>query len=234
MLFALTSSQRWAARIGKLRAALCASDEVVSCIDYGAGSPDEHRSPEQMAAGITCQRRLGDVCRGATRPERWDRLLFRIVREVKPEFCLELGTCLGISAAYIGAALKVNGRGHLYTIEGAAAFAEVARRNLAHLGLDNVTVLTGRFQDVLPSLLVRSYGLTFIDGHHDRDATLAYFTQILPHASDVIIFDDIHWSPGMAEAWETIRRSPRIRRAEDMRQIGICWLAPEPASRESG
>jgi predicted O-methyltransferase YrrM len=225
MLLALTPSQRWAARIEKLRASLCASDETLSYMDYGAGSPESHRSADQMAAGTPCQRRLADICRAASKPEQWGRLLFRIVRQVKPEFCLELGTCLGISAAYIGAALKVNRRGHLYSIEGAAALADVAKRNLAQLGLDNVSVLTGRFHDVLPSLLLRQYGFTFIDGHHDRDATLSYFAQILPHASGVMVFDDIHWSPGMSEAWEQIRQHPRVRHAEDMQQVGMCWLA---------
>ena len=56
----------------------------------------------------------------------------------------------------------------------------------------------------------------FIDGHHDREATLGYFEHVLArsHEGTVLVFDDIHWSPECPKpghaSWSTPGpRSPR-------------------------
>ena len=64
----------------------------------------------------------------------------------------------------------------------------------------------------------------FIDGHHDKKATLSYFRQILPYLSDgaILVFDDIYWSSGMEKAWNTIRKDPNLKISVDFLNIGIC------------
>ena len=49
----------------------------------------------------------------------------RIVRELSPRACLELGAGYGISAAYQGAALELNGSGTLTTMERIEALGEI-------------------------------------------------------------------------------------------------------------
>ena len=44
-------------------------------------------------------------------------LLYGLVRSIKPEVCVEIGSALGASASYIGMALKENGHGMLYAID---------------------------------------------------------------------------------------------------------------------
>ena len=56
--------------------------------------------------------------------------------------------------------------------------------------------------------------------------TLAYFEQLLPHLSPagVLVFDDVEWSAGMADAWSRIRSDHRVGLAVDLFKVGICGL----------
>ena len=89
-------------------------------------------------------------------------------------------------------------------------------------------VITGRFQDTLAPLFDKrpAIDFAFVDGHHDRDATLSYFEQLVPHLSSegVLVFDDIAWSAGMADAWSRIRSDHRVGLAVDLFKVGICAL----------
>jgi predicted O-methyltransferase YrrM len=134
-----------------------------------------------------------------------------------------MGTCLGISACYIASALKLNGRGHLVTLEGASAFADVAKENLKALGLNNTSINVGKFSGTLSNALqtMQPVEFLFIDGHHDRDATLDYFAQSRPYlaTSNIVVFDDIDWSDGMREAWAKIRESAD---SFSLGNVGVC------------
>jgi len=157
-------------------------------------------------------------------------LLFRLVREFRPARCLELGTNVGVSAAYQAAALALNGGGELHTVEMSPPLAELSRVHLASVGLA-AEVHTGRFADVLPALLARTAPLdyVFIDGHHDGPATVGYFAQIHPslRPGALVVFDDIAWSSGMAEAWATIQADPRVRVAVGLGTMGACIVGGE-------
>jgi predicted O-methyltransferase YrrM len=165
------------------------------------------------------------MCSLSSKRPFWCRFLYRLVRSTQPKRCLELGSCVGISASYIAAAMKENGFGKLTTLEGSPSLADIARQTLAGLGLGNAQVVTGRFSDTLPGVLGHSqFDFVFIDGHHDRDATIQYFEQILPHATGTIVFDDITWSQGMLEAWAVVSRHARVKSASQLRSIGVCEL----------
>jgi predicted O-methyltransferase YrrM len=133
-----------------------------------------------------------------------------------------------MSAAYQGAALKLNGRGTLLTLEGDPSLADIARNNLEQLGLDTVEVVVGRFQNTLPDSLIkrRPVDYVFVDGHHDEQATLAYFQQILPCLSEtaLLVFDDVAWSGGMKRAWRAISSDRRIAVAVDLGGVGLCLV----------
>jgi len=221
----------WSDRIEALRARLLASDAEVGIIDFGAGDPGLELSGGTMAAGRVETRRIADICRSAAKPPVWARILLRLVREFRPERCLELGTSLGVSAAYQAAALELNGSGRLVSLEGAPALVEVAWRHLEELGLaPRVSLFAGRFRDTLGGVLASEAPIdyAFVDGHHDGDATIAYFEQLLPAAADgaVFVFDDISWSRGMQQAWRTVSAHPRVRLPVDLFKVGVCVLGP--------
>jgi predicted O-methyltransferase YrrM len=211
--------------IEALRGELLSSRTVVERIDYGMGEAAP-LSPAAHHDGVPVRHTVGDFCRSSSLPPAWSRFLFHLVRELRPVRALELGTALGVSAAYQGAALELNGRGRLVTVEGARPLAELAERNLGLLGIDRVEVVTGRFTDALPAVLddLRPLDYAYIDGHHDGRATRDYFEAVLGAIAGpaLIVFDDIGISSGMREAWAAIRRHPRVGTAIDLRKLGVC------------
>lgn len=218
--------QMWADRIESLRDSLLHSGEEVELLRLG-GSKKTSSVRGSEASGLTCS--VGEMCESSSGP-RWGRRLFNAVSVTSPVTCLELGTCLGISAAYQAAALRENGAGRLVTLEGSPDLAAVARRNLHQLGFDNVEVRVGPFVETLQSALdeLSSVEFAFIDGHHDEEATISYFDTILPYtvSGTVLIFDDVRWSRGMRRAWYRIASHPDIRTIRDLRRWGVCLVSP--------
>nr|WP_316928856.1 class I SAM-dependent methyltransferase [Salinimicrobium xinjiangense] len=79
------------------------------------------------------------------------------------------------------------------------------------------------------SILNTKYSLLYIDGNHQKEATLSFFEKLLPtvHNDSVMIFDDIHWSAGMEEAWEEIKTHPQVRVTIDTFQWGLVFFRRE-------
>ncbi len=205
-----------------------ASTETVTVKDFGSGDSGSKRTREQMSAGVESVSKIADICKVASSPEQWGQLIFKIIRVFKPNYCLELGTALGISASYQVSALKLNAQGTLITIEGSEQIARQASKTLAGLQYANCAVKVGRFNDVLPGLLTQNQpiDLAFIDGHHDREATFEYFEMIYPYLADqsILIFDDINWSEGMRDVWLKIFQDTRIKVSFDLYKWGICLV----------
>nr|WP_317042506.1 class I SAM-dependent methyltransferase [Salinimicrobium sediminis] len=78
-------------------------------------------------------------------------------------------------------------------------------------------------------LLTHNFDLLFVDGNHQKEATLTYFKKLLPtvHNDSVMILDDIHWSKGMEEAWEEIKAHPRVKVTIDTFQWGLVFFRRE-------
>ena len=224
----LTSEEiLWVDKIEETRRRFKDSSTEISITDYGAGTPNIKRNKEEMYHGTVSTITISRACE-ASEPYFWSLFLFKLVREFRPLTCIELGTCLGISAAYQASAQKVNREGKIVTLEGAVSLASLAEENLQQLGLDNAIVVSGRFQDNLERVL-KEYNpidYAYIDGHHDGDATVSYFEQFLPYLSpkSIIIFDDISWSEGMHCAWKKIEQSEFVRISLDLRTLGVCVL----------
>jgi predicted O-methyltransferase YrrM len=79
------------------------------------------------------------------------RLLYTLVRAVKPKTVVEFGMSFGISTLHLAAAVRDNGFGHVVTTEMSAAKIEAARSTFEATGLqDVVTVLEGDALQTLP------------------------------------------------------------------------------------
>jgi predicted O-methyltransferase YrrM len=170
---------------------------------------------------------LGRTTRRNSKRLPWCELLFRTLRELRPERAIELGTCVGISASFQAAALELNGAGHLVTLEGQEAFARIARANLEELGLaGRATLVVGRFDETLPRVLAEPLGpvdFVFLDGNHTEEATWRYYEALLPAMRErgVLVFDDIDWSAGMRRVWTRVREDSRLGAAIDLTKIGV-------------
>ncbi len=204
--------------IGKYRKELLDSKQVIHVSDFGAGS---HKLRNSI-------RKISDIYRTSAIKRKYGEFLFRLVTRYKSRNIVELGTSLGVSTMYL--ALPGN-RNKVYTIEGCTETADVARSAFKRYELFNVNLFTGRFVDVLPVVLdeIEIIDLLFVDGHHEKEATLEYFKICKEKAGNnsVFIFDDIHWSRGMEEAWREICNDRDVTVSADLYQMGLVFFCKE-------
>jgi predicted O-methyltransferase YrrM len=202
-------------QVEALRRKLLHNDALIEVEDFGAGS----------TISKTNQRSIASIARHSAKSRKWAQLLFRIVNYYQSQNILELGTSLGISTAYMSLA---NPKARLITAEGSAAVAAQAGRNFQSLQLSSIQQVVGNFDDTLPGILntVSPLDLVFIDGNHRYEPTLRYFNQILPHlnATSVVIFDDIHWSQEMEQAWAAVKEHSAVQLSVDLFFIGLVFF----------
>ena len=234
----LTTEERdWVTRIENKRRELNNSSVAIQQIDFGAGKSGEIRTFEDMKHGVMVESSVGHISTSLSKPYFWSVLLFKLVRQFKPDVALELGLAVGISAAYQSAAQKLDGHGATISLEGNQSFADLAASNLKELGLDNVKIVCGRFADTLSAVSEKEKPLSyvFIDGHHDEVATLQYFEQLLPSLASrsLVIFDDISWSDGMRRAWQRVTEHEKCAISVDLEWLGLCVVDSEFEGRDA-
>ncbi|NEU08748.1 class I SAM-dependent methyltransferase [Flavihumibacter sp. R14] len=201
--------------IEELRAALLQDERVINITDLGAGSHLNNNKKKGVST----------IAKNALKPARLAQLIYRLAEYFSPKNVIELGTCLGITTAYLAKAVPAS---PVISIEGCPETAAIAAENLSRLKISNVELNTGNFDTVLPDILDRQENLdfVFIDGNHRKDATLNYFEWCLPKLSEngIMIFDDIYWSKGMKEAWQQIKADPRVTVTVDLFWIGLVFV----------
>ncbi len=210
--------------VASLRANGMRDEAPIKFLDFGAGSPEDKRSEEEMKKGREVETTVAKLSAIGLKNE-WSEWIYTLVKKRKPKVVLELGTCCGFSAITMALAYP---DAKVYTIEGAKEIAVVAGENIKKAGCQNITQIVGRFADVLDKTLadIAPIDFAFIDGHHDKDATVNYYRQILPFMAkgSVMAFDDISWSEGMKEAWEMIVAEAGANKCENLGKIGICHI----------
>ena len=91
------------------------------------------------------------------------RLLYTLIRAVRPRTVVEFGTSFGISTLHLAAAVRDNGIGRVITTEMSAAKGVAARKTFAETGLDDVvTVLEGDALETLPQELGAAGSVDFV------------------------------------------------------------------------
>lgn len=208
------------AQIERMREELLLSDQTIRVNDLGAGS-------RVFDLPI---RRVADIARTALKPASQAHLLYRLARYFDVKEVLELGTSFGITTAYLAMGAE---DGTVHTIEGCPQTMRIAQHHFDQLEQDNITPVLGGFRSRLPETLARigPLDMAFIDGHHAKEPTLDHFEQCLAKAHDgtFFVFDDIHWSRGMEQAWETVKAHPRVTVTIDLYNMGLVFLRTEQA-----
>ena len=203
--------------IKKYRNDLLRNKELIEVTDFGAGSrvfKSNKRPVFSIAknAGITLHRA---------------KLLYRLTSYLKIKNALELGSSVGIASSAIAANKKTK----LTTIEGCPETAKIAREQFQKYDLNNIDLRIGKFEDQFEELLHgdQKFDLIYFDGNHQKQATLNYFEKLLPtaHNDSVFIFDDIHWSKEMQEAWEEIKKYKSVTVTIDTFQWGLVFFRKE-------
>ncbi len=198
--------------IEQVRKKLLKDEKVLNIIDPGAGS-------NKIKSNL---RTVKSIAKTSLSPKWQCELMSNIIKEFHYETILELGTSLGISAAYLA---NANRHGTVYTLEGSEPIAQIAMQTFARLNIKNVKLLLGNFDITLPTILdnINNVDFAFIDGNHRYESTLKYFEMILEktHPESIFIIDDIYWSQGMTNAWNEIQNHPKVNASLDFYYFGI-------------
>lgn len=202
----------------RLKKKLLSSEEEILVTDLGGGS--HHIQGEW--------RKVKHLAHYSGRRHRPGKLLYRLAKHFSPNVVLELGTSLGIGSLYLKAALP---SARIVTIEGCPNIASFARRNISEIGASDVEVVEGDFADVLTGEFIKSLNpeMVVFDGNHRKGPTIDFFNRLVDLATSetVFIFDDIHWSKEMEEAWETIKADKRVRVTIDLFIFGVVLFRKE-------
>lgn len=202
-------------KVEPLRTKMLRDKSVIEIEDFGAG-------------GKNNQRTISSIARNVVKSRKYSQLLYRMVNYYKPQHILELGTSLGITTSYLAMASP---GGKVITMEGSGEVAKVARKNFDAVALNNIELVEGNFDRQLASVINRlvAVDFAFIDGNHRQEATISYFEQLLPklQKKSILVFDDIHWSAGMENAWDHIQNHPEVSCSVDLFFMGIIFFREE-------
>ena len=198
-----------------LRRLLISDNRIITITDLGAGSHVNNNR----------QKKISDIARNALKPPKLAQLLYRLAADMQPDTIIELGTCLGITTVYLQQAAP---KAKIYTLEGCPETARIATGVFEKDGLRDIKLVTGNFDDTLLVIInsLEKLDLVFVDGNHQKEATLKYFEWCLPKVREdtLLIFDDIYWSQGMKEAWNIIKAHPQVTVTIDLFWIGLVFF----------
>jgi len=209
------TAQKTYHEIENIRKKLLVDNRVISVTDLGAGS---HLNNNR-------EKRIGDIAANALKQPKLAQLLYRLAARFKPRNIIELGTCLGITTLYLQEGAP---NAHIYTMEGCPQTAGVAKETFEQAGFKEIELITGNFDDNLPGVIRKldQLDFVFVDGNHQKDPTLHYFKllseKIIP--SSILIFDDIHWSKEMEQAWKMIRDDSSVKMTIDLFFMGLVFF----------
>ena len=200
------------------RKSLLADKNLIEVTDFGAGSKVFKSNKRQIAkiaktAGIS--------------PKRAE-LLFRITNYFQPSTILEIGTSLGLATTALSLGNKTS---KITSLEGCPNTLYQCQLQLQKYNFNNIECINTEFSSYLKNfqLPASNFQLIYFDGNHSKQATLHYFKLLLPTITNetVWIFDDIHWSIEMEEAWEKIQQQPKVTVTIDTFQWGIVFFRVE-------
>jgi predicted O-methyltransferase YrrM len=207
----------------KIRKEMLGRKETIEVKDLGAGSEGK-RSRIRM---------LNTIAARSAKSPKYAQLIFRLAKHLQPSSIIELGTSLGITASYLAKAIPEN---LLITIEGCEQTAKVAKENFVNHKITNIEVVNDNFENALPAVLKRTAGadLVFFDGNHKKTPTLSYFEQCLQyvHNDSLFIFDDIHWSEEMEDAWKIIKQNEKVTLSIDLFSLGLAFFKKELSKQD--
>jgi predicted O-methyltransferase YrrM len=121
------------------------------------------------------------------------KLLYLLARLQGARNILEIGTLGGYSTIWLARALPADGR--LITLEADPKHAEIARKNVAHAGLQHVVDLRlGRAIDTLPQLESEGRGpfdVIFVDADKQGNPDYLAWSLKLSRRGSLLIFDNV-------------------------------------------
>lgn len=200
------------------RKSLLNNYETIDVTDFGAGSRVFKSNKREIAA----------IAKNAGISRNRAQLLFRLVRYFQPKETLEIGTSLGLATSALALGNK---NSKITTLEGCPSTSQKSKEESQKFGFKNIEFINTEFSSYLKthSSQLTTHNLIYFDGNHSKKATLEYFEILLPTITNetIWIFDDIHWSKDMEEAWGIIKKHPFVTVTVDTFQWGLVFFRKE-------
>lgn len=205
-----------------IRSTLKNNNLKINITDFGAGSRINKSNT----------RKISDIVKNSAKAPHLGRMMFRLINHFKPHNMLELGTSIGISACY---QFAPNKSANFITMEGCPETAKISKTVFSAFKANAIKIVIGDFKKTLPETVdnLESINYAFFDGNHQKQPTLDYFNTCVKKANkdSIFIFDDIHWSTPMEEAWEEIKNHPDVTVTIDLFWIGLVFFKTDQAKK---
>lgn len=136
------------------------------------------------------------------------KLLYNLVRAVRPATVVEFGMSFGISTLHLAAAVRDNGTGRVITTEMSKEKIAAARRTFAETGLDDViTVLEGDARETLADL-EGPLELVLLDGWKDLCLPVLRMLEPRLRPGALVVADDVDQGEGLLRSYLDYVRDP--------------------------
>ena len=170
---------------------------------------------------------VGEIIKRSSVNKKYGKLIYNLIKYFNPTNILEIGSSVGISAAFLAQAAP---KAYFTSIEGIEEKIKTAKQIATELK-HSTEFIQGNFDSILDSVLEKYEKLDFVffDGNHKKKNTLEYFDLCLKkvHNETVFVFDDIHWSEEMEEAWNEIKNHSKVRVSLDLFRMGLIFFKEE-------
>lgn len=202
--------------IEAFRKQLKANNSIIEITDFGAGSKYNKGN----------FRKINEIAKNAEKSPKLGQLLHNLVEHFHPKTIIDLGTSLGITTLYLSKAL--NNKGQITTFEGCPETAKIAKKVFDEAKAKNIEIIVGNIDLTLATQLekITTIDFVFFDANHRFEPTINYFEMCLSKANSesVFVFDDIHWSNEMEQAWEYIKKHPKVLITIDLFYLGLVFF----------
>ena len=199
--------------IERLRHKLLNDLSIIQIEDVGAGSRRNRRTSVKTIRQIA-----------KNEVSHWEKCAFlsALIQAGGFPNCVELGTSLGITTAYLS---RTCISGKIFTFEGDIGLCELASSHFKNLACNNVKIIQGNIDDTLTTFLEKSPPIecAIIDANHTSMALERYFLQFMTNFAygGIIIIDDIRWSTDMYKGWNKLLKHPAVSISLEFRDIGV-------------
>ena len=201
--------------LNSIRKQLQNNTSVIEIKDFGAGSKKLNST----------KRSINQIAKHGIAQKKQAEFLYRLLNKFTPTTVVELGTSIGLTSLYLA---KASAKSTIYTIEGCPNLHKFSNNLFKEPAIANIVSINGNFNDAFPKLLsqLNSIDFLYIDGNHAYEPTMNYFNMALSkkNTNSIFVFDDIHWSEGMQQAWKEICEHPEVTLSLDLFYFGIVFF----------
>lgn len=175
---------------------------------------------------IKIQEKISTVSQIAKREieAKYMNAIYQLLKKSSAKYVLELGSSLGVSAAYLASAKPTM---EVTTIDESLALQQYAKTLHGRLGLKNITDINASVETVLSKTLAEFPRLDIVFIRNLNSAR--FFDPLLPyiHSETILIIDGIHENKDAERFWNDVKAYDKVTLTIDLYRIGLVFFRKE-------